>query len=36
MKSRKTDALVIGITGTPGVGKSYFSKKLLINCVQQG
>ncbi|QRF74153.1 putative kinase [Candidatus Micrarchaeum sp.] len=28
MKGRKTDALVIGITGTPGVGKSYFSKKL--------
>lgn len=28
MKSRKTDALIIGITGTPGAGKSYFSKKL--------
>ena len=28
MKSRKPDALLIGITGTPGVGKSYFSKRL--------
>ncbi len=28
MKSRKSNKLIIGITGTPGAGKSYFSKKL--------
>ncbi|MCL4388127.1 AAA family ATPase [Candidatus Marsarchaeota archaeon] len=28
MKSRRHDGLLIGVTGTPGVGKSYFSKRL--------
>jgi broad-specificity NMP kinase len=28
MESRKPDALLVGVTGTPGVGKSYFSKRL--------
>ncbi|MEM0154565.1 MAG: AAA family ATPase [Methanothrix sp.] len=28
MESRRPDTLLIGVTGTPGVGKSYFSKRL--------